>query len=266
MQKTHLHLSNIREFNMKKFISWNVNGLRAVVGKGFTDIFKQLDADFFCLQETKMQAGQLDLNFEGYNSYWNYADKKGYSGTAIFTRHTPINVTYGIGIDEHDHEGRVITLEMENFYLVTAYVPNSQDGLKRLDYRMTWEDDFRNYLLELDKKKPVIVCGDLNVAHKEIDLRNPKTNRMNPGFTDQEREKFTILLDSGFTDTFRHFYPDLTDAYSWWSYRFQARAKNAGWRIDYFIVSNRLAEHMESASIHNEIFGSDHCPVELVLK
>lgn len=249
-----------------KFISWNVNGLRAVVGKGFTDIFKQLDADFFCLQETKMQAGQLDLNFEGYNSYWNYADKKGYSGTAIFTRHTPINVTYGIGIDEHDHEGRVITLEMENFYLITAYVPNSQDGLKRLDYRMTWEDDFRNYLLELDKKKPVIVCGDLNVAHKEIDLRNPKTNRMNPGFTDQEREKFTILLDSGFTDTFRHFYPDLTDAYSWWSYRFQARAKNAGWRIDYFIVSNRLAEHMESASIHNEIFGSDHCPVELVLK
>ena len=249
-----------------KFISWNVNGLRAVVGKGFTDIFKQLDADFFCLQETKMQAGQLDLNFEGYNSYWNYADKKGYSGTAIFTRHTPINVTYGIGIDEHDHEGRVITLEMENFYLVTAYVPNSQDGLKRLDYRMTWEDDFRNYLLELDKKKPVIVCGDLNVAHKEIDLRNPKTNRLNPGFTDQERKKFTILLDSGFTDTFRHFYPDLTDAYSWWSYRFQARAKNAGWRIDYFIVSNRLAEHMESASIHNEIFGSDHCPVELVLK
>ena len=249
-----------------KFISWNVNGLRAVVGKGFTDIFKQLDADFFCLQETKMQAGQLDLNFEGYNSYWNYADKKGYSGTAIFTRHTPINVTYGIGIDEHDHEGRVITLEMENFYLITAYVPNSQDGLKRLDYRMTWEDEFRNYLLELDKKKPVIVCGDLNVAHKEIDLRNPKTNRLNPGFTDQEREKFTILLDSGFTDTFRHFYPDLTDAYSWWSYRFQARAKNAGWRIDYFIVSNRLAEHMESASIHNEIFGSDHCPVELVLK
>ena len=249
-----------------KFISWNVNGLRAVVGKGFSDIFKQLDADFFCLQETKMQAGQLDLNFEGYNSYWNYADKKGYSGTAIFTRHTPINVTYGLGIDEHDHEGRVITLEMENFYLITAYVPNSQDGLKRLDYRMTWEDDFRNYLLELDKKKPVIVCGDLNVAHKEIDLRNPKTNRLNPGFTDQEREKFTILLDSGFTDTFRHFYPDLTDAYSWWSYRFQARAKNAGWRIDYFIVSNRLAEHMESASIHNEIFGSDHCPVELVLK
>ena len=249
-----------------KFISWNVNGLRAVVGKGFADIFKQLDADFFCLQETKMQAGQLDLNFEGYQSYWNYAEKKGYSGTAIFTRHTPISVSYGIGVDEHDHEGRVITLEMEDFYLVTAYVPNSQDGLKRLDYRMTWEDDFRNYLLELDKKKPVIVCGDLNVAHKEIDLRNPKTNRMNPGFTDQEREKFTTLLEAGFTDTFRHFYPDLTDAYSWWSYRFQARAKNAGWRIDYFVVSNRLAEKMESASIHNEIFGSDHCPVELILK
>lgn len=249
-----------------KFISWNVNGLRAVVGKGFADIFKQLDADFFCLQETKMQAGQLDLNFEGYQSYWNYAEKKGYSGTAIFTRHTPLSVNYGIGVDEHDHEGRVITLEMEDFYLVTAYVPNSQDGLKRLDYRMTWEDDFRNYLLELDKKKPVIVCGDLNVAHKEIDLRNPKTNRMNPGFTDQEREKFTTLLEAGFTDTFRHFYPDLTDAYSWWSYRFQARAKNAGWRIDYFVVSNRLAEKMESASIHNEIFGSDHCPVELILK
>lgn len=249
-----------------KFISWNVNGLRAVVGKGFTDIFKQLDADFFCLQETKMQAGQLDLNFEGYNSYWNYADKKGYSGTAIFTRHTPLNVSYGIGIDEHDHEGRVITLEMEEFYLVTAYIPNSQDGLKRLDYRMRWEDDFRNYLLELDKTKPVILCGDLNVAHKEIDLKNPKTNRMNPGFTDQEREKFTTLLEAGFTDTFRHFHPDLEGAYSWWSYRFQARAKNAGWRIDYFVVSSRLADRMDSASIHNEIFGSDHCPVELILK
>ncbi len=249
-----------------KFISWNVNGLRAVVGKGFSDIFNLLGADFFCLQETKMQAGQLDLNFEGYQSYWNYAEKKGYSGTAIFTRHTPLSVTYGIGVDEHDHEGRVITLEMEEFYLITAYVPNSQDGLKRLDYRMKWEDDFRNYVMDLDKKKPVIICGDLNVAHKEIDLRNPKTNRLNPGFTDQEREKFTTLLDAGFTDTFRHFYPDLTDAYSWWSYRFQARAKNAGWRIDYFVVSNRLAEKMESASIHNEIFGSDHCPVELVLK
>lgn len=249
-----------------KFISWNVNGLRAVAGKGFADIFKELDADFFCLQETKMQAGQLDLQFDGYQSFWNYADKKGYSGTAIFTRHTPLSVTYGIGIDEHDHEGRVITLEMEDFYLITAYVPNSQDGLKRLDYRMKWEDDFRNYLLELDKKKPVIVCGDLNVAHKEIDLKNPKTNRMNPGFTDQEREKFTALLDSGFTDSFRFFFPDLEGAYSWWSYRFQARSKNTGWRIDYFVVSNRLAERMESAAILNEIMGSDHCPVELTLK
>ena len=249
-----------------KFISWNVNGLRAIVGKGFADAFTALDADFFCLQETKMQEGQLDLNFDGYTSYWNYAEKKGYSGTAIFTRHTPLNVTYGIGVDEHDHEGRVITLEMEDFYLVSAYVPNSQDGLKRLDYRMTWEDDFRRYLLELDKKKPLILCGDLNVAHKEIDLKNPKTNRMNAGFTDEEREKFTTLLDAGFTDTFRHFYPNLEGAYSWWSYRFQARAKNAGWRIDYFVVSNRLAERMESASIHNEILGSDHCPVELVLK
>ena len=249
-----------------KFISWNVNGLRAVVGKGFADIFNQLDADFFCLQETKMQEGQLDLNFEGYNSYWNYAEKKGYSGTAIFTKHTPIAVTYGIGIDEHDHEGRVITLEMEDFYLITAYVPNSQDGLKRLDYRMTWEDDFRNYILELDKKKPVILCGDLNVAHKEIDLKNPKTNRMNPGFTDQEREKFTTLLDAGFTDSFRHFFPDLEGAYSWWSYRFQARAKNVGWRIDYFVVSSRLADKLQSASIHSQILGSDHCPVELVLK
>lgn len=249
-----------------KLISWNVNGLRAIVGKGFADAFTQLDADFFCLQETKMQEGQLDLNFEGYKSYWNYADKKGYSGTAIYTKHQPIAVTYGINIDQHDHEGRVITLEMGNFFLVNAYVPNSQDGLKRLDYRMTWEDDFRNYLLELDKKKPVILCGDLNVAHKEIDLKNPKTNRMNPGFTDQEREKFTTLLDTGFTDSFRHFFPDLEGAYSWWSYRFQARAKNTGWRIDYFVVSNRLVEHMESASIHNELFGSDHCPVELVLK
>lgn len=249
-----------------KFISWNVNGLRAIVGKGFNEAFNQLDADFFCLQETKMQEGQLDLNFDGYTSYWNFAEKKGYSGTAIFTRHTPINVTYGIGIDEHDHEGRVITLEMEDFFLVTAYVPNSQDGLKRLDYRMTWENDFRNYLLELDKKKPVILCGDLNVAHKEIDLKNPKTNRMNAGFTDQEREKFTTLLESGFTDSFRYFFPNLEGAYSWWSYRFQARAKNAGWRIDYFVVSNLLAERMDSATIHTEIFGSDHCPVELILK
>lgn len=248
-----------------KFISWNVNGLRAVVGKGFAEIFASLDADFFCLQETKMQAGQLDLAFDGYESYWNYADKKGYSGTAIFTKHTPLSVTYGLGIDEHDHEGRVITLEMPDFYLVTCYTPNSQDGLRRLDYRMTWEDDFRAYLQRLDAKKPVIVCGDLNVAHKEIDLKNPKTNRKNAGFTDEEREKMTTLLDAGFTDSFRFFYPDLTDAYSWWSYRFCAREKNAGWRIDYFLVSNRLADKMASATIHNEIFGSDHCPVELVL-
>lgn len=248
-----------------KFISWNVNGLRAVVGKGFAEIFASLDADFFCLQETKMQAGQLDLAFDGYESYWNYADKKGYSGTAIFTKHTPLSVTYGMGIDEHDHEGRVITLEMPDFYLVTCYTPNSQDGLRRLDYRMTWEDDFRVYLQRLDAKKPVIVCGDLNVAHKEIDLKNPKTNRKNAGFTDEEREKMTTLLDAGFTDSFRFFYPDLTDAYSWWSYRFRAREKNAGWRIDYFLVSNRLADKMASATIHNEIFGSDHCPVELVL-
>lgn len=248
-----------------KFISWNVNGLRAVVGKGFAEIFASLDADFFCLQETKMQAGQLDLAFDGYESYWNYADKKGYSGTAIFTKHTPLSVTYGLGIDEHDHEGRVITLEMPDFYLVTCYTPNSQDGLRRLNYRMTWEDDFRAYLQRLDAKKPVIVCGDLNVAHKEIDLKNPKTNRKNAGFTDEEREKMTTLLDAGFTDSFRFFYPDLTDAYSWWSYRFRAREKNAGWRIDYFLVSNRLADKMASATIHNEIFGSDHCPVELVL-
>ena len=249
-----------------KLISWNVNGLRAVVGKGFAEIFASLDADFFCLQETKMQAGQLDLEFEGYQSYWNFAEKKGYSGTAIYTKHTPLSVAYGIGVDEHDHEGRVITLEMPDFYLVTCYTPNSQDGLRRLDYRMTWEDDFRAYLLALDAKKPAIVCGDLNVAHREIDLKNPKTNRKNAGFTDEEREKMTTLLDAGFTDSFRHFFPDLTDAYSWWSYRFRAREKNAGWRIDYFLVSNRLADKMQSASIHNEIYGSDHCPVELVLK
>ena len=248
-----------------KLISWNVNGLRAVVGKNFREVFQSLDADFFCLQETKMQAGQLDLQFPGYRSWWNFADKKGYSGTAIFTKHTPLSVTYGLGIDEHDHEGRVITLEMPDFYLVTCYTPNSQDGLRRLDYRMTWEDDFRAYLQRLDAKKPVIVCGDLNVAHKEIDLKNPKTNRKNAGFTDEEREKMTTLLDAGFTDSFRFFYPDLTDAYSWWSYRFRAREKNAGWRIDYFLVSNRLADKMASATIHNEIFGSDHCPVELVL-
>ena len=248
-----------------KFISWNVNGLRACEGKGFSDAFKQLDADFFCLQETKMQQGQLDLAFDGYKSYWNYAEKKGYSGTAIFTKHEPLSVTYGLGIDEHDHEGRVITLEMPDFYLVTVYTPNSQDGLRRLDYRMTWEDDFREYLLKLDAVKPVIACGDMNVAHNEIDLKNPKTNRRNAGFTDEEREKFTTLLSSGFTDTFRHLNPDLEGAYSWWSYRFHAREKNAGWRIDYFIVSNRLAPQIKSAAIHNELNGSDHCPVELVL-
>ena len=251
--------------NSMKLISWNVNGLRACEGKGFSDAFKQLDADFFCLQETKMQQGQLDLAFDGYKSYWNYADKKGYSGTAIFTKHEPLSVAYGLGIDEHDHEGRVITLEMPDFYLVTVYTPNSQDGLRRLDYRMKWEDDFRKYLQNLDAVKPVIACGDMNVAHKEIDLKNPKTNRRNAGFTDEERDKFTTLLSSGFTDTFRHFHPDLEGAYSWWSYRFHAREKNAGWRIDYFIVSNRLADKIKSACIHNEIYGSDHCPVELVL-
>lgn len=248
-----------------RLISWNVNGIRACCDKGFRDSFKALDADFFCLQETKMQEGQLDLNFEGYTSYWNYAEKKGYSGTAIFTRHQPLNVTYGIGIDEHDHEGRVITLEMENFFLVTVYTPNSQDGLKRLDYRMTWEDDFRAYLQKLDSKKPVLVCGDLNVAHKEIDLKNPKTNRMNAGFTDQEREKFQTLLDAGFIDTFRYFYPDMENIYSWWSYRFKAREKNAGWRIDYFVASARLADKLQGAKIHTEIFGSDHCPVEVTI-
>jgi exodeoxyribonuclease-3 len=248
-----------------KFISWNVNGIRACCEKGFRDSFSRLDADFFCLQETKMQEGQLDLEFEGYKSYWNYAEKKGYSGTAIFTKHEPLSVTYGIGVDEHDHEGRVITLEMPDFYLVTAYVPNSQDGLKRLDYRMRWEDDFLAYLKELDAKKPVIVCGDLNVAHKEIDLKNPKSNRKSAGFTDEEREKFTVLLGNGFTDTFRYFYPDLAEAYSWWSYRFKAREKNAGWRIDYFVCSERLNEALEGAKIHSDVMGSDHCPVELVL-
>lgn len=256
-----------------KFISWNVNGLRAcmkpktddndkVISEGFEYYFNQLDADFFCLQETKMQAGQLDLNFLGYHAYWNYADKKGYSGTAIFSKHKPINVTYGIGIDKHDHEGRVITLEFERFYLVTVYTPNSQDGLRRLDYRMTWEDDFQNYLHQLDTTKPVIVCGDMNVAHQEIDIKNPKSNRRNAGFTDEEREKMTQLLSNGFTDSFRYKYPDQI-TYSWWSYRFHAREKNAGWRIDYFLLSNRLKEFMADAQIHTEIFGSDHCPVEL---
>ena len=249
-----------------KFISWNVNGLRACEGKGFSDAFRELDADFFCLQETKMQEGQLDLKYEGYTSYWNYAEKKGYSGTAIFTRHTPLSVTYGMGIEEHDHEGRIITLEMETFYLITVYTPNSQDGLRRLEYRMKWEDDFLAYIRQLDKKKPVIICGDLNVAHEEIDLKNPKTNRKNAGFTDEERNKMTVMLENGFTDTFRYFYPEQKEIYSWWSYRFKARKKNAGWRIDYFIVSDRLRERLEGAKIHTEIFGSDHCPVELTLK
>lgn len=245
-----------------KFISWNVNGLRACVGKGFCDIFESLNADFFCLQETKMQEGQLDISFPGYESYWNYADKKGYSGTAVFTKHKPLSVTYGLGIDEHDHEGRVITLEMESFYLVTVYTPNSQDGLRRLDYRMRWEDDFQAYLHKLDESKPVIVCGDLNVAHQEIDLKNPKTNRKNAGFTDEERAKMTQLLENGFMDSFRTLYPEQI-TYSWWSYRFRAREKNAGWRIDYFLLSNRLRDQLSNAKIHTEIYGSDHCPVEV---
>lgn len=248
-----------------KFISWNVNGLRACVGKEFEQQFKDLDADFFCLQETKMQAGQLDLSFPSYESYWNYADKKGYSGTAIYTKHKPLSVTYGIDIDEHDHEGRVITLEMEDFYLVTVYTPNSQDGLRRLEYRMKWEDDFQAYLHKLDEKKPVIVCGDMNVAHQEIDLKNPKTNRKNAGFTDEEREKMTQLLSNGFIDTFRTLYPEQV-TYSWWSYRFRAREKNTGWRIDYFLISERLKDRLEDAKIHTEIMGSDHCPVEITLK
>ncbi len=248
-----------------RFVSWNVNGLRACMGKGFEESFKALDADFFCLQETKMQAGQLDLQLDGYESYWNYAEKKGYSGTAIFTRLHPLNVTYGIGKDEHDHEGRVITLEMEKFFLVTVYVPNSQDGLRRLDYRMTWEDEFRAYLQRLDAVKPVIVCGDLNVAHEEIDLKNPKSNRRNAGFTDEEREKFGILLNAGFADTFRRLYPEQV-TYSWWSYRFRAREKNAGWRIDYFLVSERLMPFVADAKIHTDIMGSDHCPVSVEIE
>ena len=248
-----------------KFISWNVNGLRACMGKGFADAFKALDADFFCLQETKMQAGQLDLAFEGYQSYWNYAEKKGYSGTAIFTRHNPQSVRYGLGLEEHDTEGRVITLEMPSFFLVTVYTPNSQDGLRRLDYRMQWDDAFREYLQKLDAEKPVVVCGDLNVAHQEIDLKNPKTNRRNAGFTDEERAKFTALLGAGFTDTFRFFNPTLEGAYSWWSYRFKAREKNAGWRIDYFPTSQALEPRLQQAAIHNEVMGSDHCPVEVCI-
>ena len=247
-----------------KFISWNVNGLRACVGKDFENQFKELDADFFCLQETKMQEGQLDLQFEGYESYWNYAEKKGYSGTAIYTKHKPLNVSYGMGVEEHDHEGRIITLEYDQFYLVTCYTPNSQTELKRLDYRMTWEDDFRKFLKSLDAMKPVIICGDLNVAHEEIDIKNPKTNRRNAGFTDEEREKMTVLLNDGFTDSFRYLHPDEV-TYSWWSYRFKAREKNAGWRIDYFLVSDRIKEQITQAKIHTEIMGSDHCPVEVDL-
>ena len=248
-----------------KFVSWNVNGLRAVMGKNFVDIFSSFDADFFCLQETKLQEGQIDLSFSGYKSYWNYAEKKGYSGTAIFTKLEPLNVTYGIGIEDHDKEGRVITLEYDDFYMVDAYIPNSQDGLKRLEYRMKWEDDFRSYLLSLKEKKSVVYCGDLNVAHKEIDLKNPKTNRMNAGFTDEERGKMTELLSSGFIDTFRLLHPNEKDIYSWWSYRFKAREKNTGWRIDYFIVSEDLKDKVKEADIHTDVFGSDHCPVSLVL-
>lgn len=245
-----------------KFISWNVNGLRACVGKDFSQSFESLNADFFCLQETKMQAGQLELQFPGYTSYWNYAEKKGYSGTAIYTRKEPLAVTYGIGIEEHDHEGRVITLEYDKFFLVTVYTPNAQEELRRLDYRMTWEDAFQAYLHQLDEKKPVIVCGDMNVAHQEIDLKNPKTNRRSAGFTDEERSKMTQLLNNGFTDTFRTLHPEQV-TYSYWSYRFRAREKNAGWRIDYFLISDRLKPQLKGASIHTEIYGSDHCPVEL---
>ena len=251
---------------MKKMISWNVNGLRAVVGKGFLDIFNELDADIFCLQETKLQAGQIDLDLHGYYQYWNYAEKKGYSGTAIFTKEEPLSVAYGIGIEEHDKEGRVITLEFPDYYVITVYTPNSQTELARLEYRMTWEDAFRAYLKSLEKNKPVIVCGDLNVAHKEIDLKNPKTNRKNAGFTDEERNKFTELLNAGFIDTFRYFYPTEENIYSWWSYRFKAREKNAGWRIDYFCVSEKMKDRLESAKIHTEVLGSDHCPVELIIK
>lgn len=249
-----------------KFISWNVNGLRACMTKGFMDFFDKIDADFFCLQEIKLSEGQIEWEKEGYHAYWNYAEKKGYSGTAIFTKHEPISVAYGIGIDEHDHEGRVITLEYDDFYLVTCYTPNSQNELARLDYRMIWEDDFRAYLNDLKAKKSVLICGDLNVAHKEIDLKNPKTNRRNAGFTDEEREKMTVLLESGFIDTFRHFYPDMTDIYSWWSYRFKAREKNAGWRIDYFLASEDLKDKLKSAAIHTDILGSDHCPVEVTVE
>ena len=246
-----------------KFISWNVNGLRACVQKGFLDFFNSIDADFFCIQESKLQAGQIDLDLPGYHQYWNYAEKKGYSGTAIFAKNEALSVSYGIGIEEHDKEGRVITLEYDNFYIVTCYTPNSQNELKRLPYRMQWEDDFREYLKTLDAKKPVVLCGDLNVAHNEIDLKNPKTNRKNAGFSDEERAKMTELLGSGFTDTFRYFYPDAEGIYSWWSYRFKAREKNAGWRIDYFITSKRINDKLKKAAIHTDVLGSDHCPVEV---
>ena len=249
-----------------RYISWNVNGIRACVNKGFKESFDKLDADIFAIQESKMQKDQLSLELDGYYQYWNYAKKKGYSGTAVFTRKEPLNVIYGMGIEEHDQEGRMITLEFEDFYFICVYVPNSQEGLKRLDYRMKWEDDFRSYILELDKKKPVIVCGDMNVAHKEIDLKNPSSNHKNPGFTDDEREKMGILLDSGFVDSFRYMYPDKTEAYSWWSYRFNSRARNAGWRIDYFLVSEKLKDKIVDASIHSEVMGSDHCPIELEIK
>ena len=249
-----------------RFISWNVNGLRACVGKGFSDVFNQLDADVFSLQETKMQGGQLDLNFDNYHSYWNYAEKKGYSGTAVYSRIQPQSVSMGLGVEAHDHEGRVITLDLGKFYYVTVYTPNSQDGLRRLYYRMEWDDDFRKRIVELDREKPVVVCGDMNVAHNEIDLKNPKTNTKNAGFTPEEREKFTKLLECGFTDTFRYLYPDARDAYSWWSYRFKAREKNAGWRIDYFLVSDRLRPYVKEACILSEIYGSDHCPVMLELE
>lgn len=251
---------------MKKLISWNVNGLRACVEKGFSGFFHEADADIFCLQETKLQEGQITLDLPGYYQYWNYAEKKGYSGTAIFIREEPLSVSYGLGIEKHDHEGRVITLEFKHFYMVTVYTPNSQEELKRLDYRMEWEDDFLYYLKKLEENKPVIVCGDMNVAHKEIDLKNPKTNRKNAGFTDEERSKFTSLLDAGFIDTFRHFYPDLEHVYSWWSYRFKAREKNAGWRIDYFLVSDSLKGTLKDAVIYKDIMGSDHCPVGLIIE
>ena len=250
----------------KKFISWNVNGIRACMGKGFEEAFNSLDADIFCLQETKMQEGQLTLELTGYHQYWSYAEKKGYSGTAIFTKEEPLSVKYGLGVDGLDTEGRIITLEFSDYYFITEYVPNAQDGLKRIDHRMKWEDAFRAYVCELKKKKGVIFCGDLNVAHNEIDLKNPKTNRGNPGFSDEERGKFSELLEAGFVDTFRYFYPDLEQAYSWWSYRFHAREKNTGWRIDYFVVSDDMTDRLESAKIHSEIFGSDHCPVELCIK